>query len=154
MAETRRRFDREFREGAVRIVRETGKPIAQVARDLGIHEVTLGNWVNQDRQVRGDADRGGLSEDERAEPNTPPRRRPARRGLTGLLSGYRTRPFDRDRIRPVPVSPLLAWGQGPVHHPTAVHVCERWTRAGRCRSPGPAGTRCQRCVDQARRSPS
>jgi transposase len=40
---------------------------SQVARDLGINEGTLGNWVNQDRQVRGDADRGGLSEDERAE---------------------------------------------------------------------------------------
>jgi Transposase len=31
--------------GAVRIVRETGKPIAQIARDLGIHPGTLGNWV-------------------------------------------------------------------------------------------------------------
>jgi transposase len=66
MAETRRRFDREFREGAVRIVRETGKPIAQVARDLGINEGTLGNWVNADRRTRGDGV-GGLSEDERAE---------------------------------------------------------------------------------------
>lgn len=67
MAETRRRFDREFREGAVRIVRETGKPIAVIARDLGVNAGTLGNWVNQDKQARGEAAGGGLSEDERAE---------------------------------------------------------------------------------------
>jgi len=35
MGETRRKFDQDFREGAVRLVRETGKPVAQVARDLG-----------------------------------------------------------------------------------------------------------------------
>ena len=33
MSEKRKKYDREFREGAVRIVEETGKPIAQVARD-------------------------------------------------------------------------------------------------------------------------
>jgi len=50
MAETRRKFDRGFREGAVRLVPETGKPIAQVARDLGINAGTLGNAQTQDRQ--------------------------------------------------------------------------------------------------------
>jgi transposase len=65
MAETRRKFDADFREGAVRLVRETGKPIAQVARDLGIDEGTLGNWVNADKRRRGEGN-GALSEDERA----------------------------------------------------------------------------------------
>lgn len=65
MPETRRRYDPEFREGAVRIVKETGKSIAAVARDLGINSGTLGNWVAQDR--RHDAGSGGgLSVDERA----------------------------------------------------------------------------------------
>ena len=66
MAETRRKFDRDFKEGAVRLVRETGRPIAEVARDLGIKEGTLGNWVNADRRRHGDGN-GALSEDERAE---------------------------------------------------------------------------------------
>ena len=66
MSEIRRKFDQDFKEGAVRLVRETGKPIAQVARELGVRDGTLGNWVNADRRRR---ERGGgtLSEDERAE---------------------------------------------------------------------------------------
>src|SRR5262245_572088 len=66
MGETRRKFDQDFREGAVRLVRETGKPIAQVARDLGIKAGTLGSWVEQARRRRGEGD-GPLAEDERAE---------------------------------------------------------------------------------------
>jgi transposase len=65
MAESRRKFDQDFKEGAVRLVRETGKPIAQIAKDLGINEGTLGNWVNLDRRRR--EGNGSLSEDERAE---------------------------------------------------------------------------------------
>jgi len=65
MPETRRKFDREFREGAVRLVRETGKPIAQVAHDLGVNEGTLGNWCVKDRAEREGSD--GLSVDDAAE---------------------------------------------------------------------------------------
>ena len=66
MGETRRKFDKDFREGAVRLVRETGKPIAQVARDLGVVPGTLENWVAKDRRQREGGD-GRLTEDERAE---------------------------------------------------------------------------------------
>lgn len=63
-----RKFDEDFKQGAVRLVVETGKPIAKVARDLGVNEGTLGNWCAKARQAR----EGGevpLSEPERAELN-------------------------------------------------------------------------------------
>ena len=65
MPEMRKKYDREFRDGAVRIVEETGKPIAQVARDLGVNEGTLGNWVTRAREAR--EGRGELSKDDVAE---------------------------------------------------------------------------------------
>ena len=48
----RRSFSREFKLEAVRQVRERGVPVAQVARDLGIHQNVLSKWV---RQARDDA---------------------------------------------------------------------------------------------------
>jgi transposase len=53
-----RTFDQDFHEGAVRLVLETGKPIAQVARELGINEGTLGNWCAKARRARGEGDDG------------------------------------------------------------------------------------------------
>jgi transposase len=70
-----RKFDREFREGAVRIVRETGKPIAVVARELGINKGTSGNWVIRDRRAR--AGDGALTESERDELNRLRKRTPS-----------------------------------------------------------------------------
>ena len=41
----RARFSPEFKDEAVRLVLESGRPIAQVARELQINDGTLGNWV-------------------------------------------------------------------------------------------------------------
>ena len=48
---------------AVEIVRSSGKPVRQVANELGIYDSTLGNWVRQDGINRGE--REGLSTVER-----------------------------------------------------------------------------------------
>ena len=61
---TRRQFTEEFKRDAVELVRSTGRPIAQIAHELGIYDSTLGNWVRQDHIDRGERD--GLSTDERA----------------------------------------------------------------------------------------
>ena len=47
MPERRRKFSPEFREEAVKAVIETSRPIAVVARELGIVEGTLGNWLTR-----------------------------------------------------------------------------------------------------------
>jgi transposase len=61
---SRRQFTAEFKRDAVDLVRTTGRPIAEVARELGIYDSTLGNWVKQDRIDRGEQE--GLTSDERA----------------------------------------------------------------------------------------
>ena len=62
---TRRRFTKEFKADAVALVLDGDRSIASVARDLGIGETNLGNWVRQARIDRGD--RPGLTTGERAE---------------------------------------------------------------------------------------
>ncbi len=57
----------EFRDAAVETVRESGRPIAEVARELGVNEGTLGNWISRDRKARGEAREPETTESERAE---------------------------------------------------------------------------------------
>jgi len=66
MGSTRRRFTDEYKARAVELVIDDGRTIADVARSIGVHEMTLGKWVKKAR----DGDEGPervLSEDERAE---------------------------------------------------------------------------------------
>lgn len=45
MPQQRRKFSAQFKAEAVQLVIETGRPIAHVARELGVVEQTLGHWV-------------------------------------------------------------------------------------------------------------
>jgi transposase len=60
----RRQFTQEFKRDAVELVRTTGRPIAEIPRELGIYDSTLGNWARQDRIDRGERD--GLTSQEQA----------------------------------------------------------------------------------------
>lgn len=59
-----RKYSEELRERAIRMVFESGRPIAHVARDLGIHKEALRSWV---RQAEADAGKrhDRLTRDER-----------------------------------------------------------------------------------------
>ncbi len=48
------KIDAEFHEGAVRIVAETGRPVAPAAKDLGINGTMLASWVSRARRAGGD----------------------------------------------------------------------------------------------------
>ncbi len=43
MTEHRRKFSPQLKAEAVQMVISTGRPIAEIARDLGIHDGTLSN---------------------------------------------------------------------------------------------------------------
>lgn len=54
--QARRRFTPEFKAEAIKLVNESGRPVAEVARDIGVNEGTLGNWVNLWRVEHPDAE--------------------------------------------------------------------------------------------------
>jgi transposase-like protein len=60
----RGRYPKEFRRDAAVLVIDQRRTIADVARQFGVVEQTLGNWVRQERSNRGM--REGLSSEERA----------------------------------------------------------------------------------------
>ena len=68
MSGKRRKYTPEFREQAVRLVIETGRPVAHVAAEIGVGEQVLGRWVRLQRQAAATGDTGAVRDvDERAE---------------------------------------------------------------------------------------
>ena len=65
MPRSRPPYPPEFKEEAVRLVRESGKSITDVARDLGVSGESIRNWVKQDEIDAGE--RNGLTTAEREE---------------------------------------------------------------------------------------
>ena len=62
----RRQFTDEFKAGAVRLVLDEGKRVAEVARDLGVGASPLRTWVERARANRSGG-KTGLTTEERAE---------------------------------------------------------------------------------------
>lgn len=67
MARQRRHFTQEHKDEIVRMVLDGPRPIAHVAREVGIHDTTLGNWVKEYRRRHG----GDPSAASAGEPKSP-----------------------------------------------------------------------------------
>ena len=82
----RRQFTKEFRAEAVRLVRESGKPVSAVARDIDVTETSLYAWMRQDRIDRGEGGPGTLTSEELEE-------------LRGLRKEVRELRMERDFLK-------------------------------------------------------
>src|SRR5437016_12221061 len=88
----RRSFSPEFKAEAIRVVRESGKSVSTVARELDLTETPLRRWVVQAEVDAGRSGSGPLTTDERAE-------------LTQLRRDVKTLRMERDILKKCMVSP-------------------------------------------------
>ena len=65
--EKAKKFTPEQRAAAVKIVETSGKPIAQIAREMDLSVTALRNWVTQSKVDKAQDPKGPLTSDERAE---------------------------------------------------------------------------------------
>src|SRR5271154_402685 len=65
MGQARKKYTQHYRDEAVELVISSGRPMAEIARDLGINEGTLGSWVARAKES-GKVTEKPLAVDERA----------------------------------------------------------------------------------------
>ena len=65
MGRARQKYTDAYKAEAVELVTSSGRPIAEIARDLGVHDGTLGNWMNMAKK-RGEIKDKPLDLGERA----------------------------------------------------------------------------------------
>jgi transposase len=63
----RRSFTAAYKAETVRLIREGGKPVPQVARDLDLSETAVRRWLQQAEVDAGHGSRGELTSAEREE---------------------------------------------------------------------------------------
>jgi transposase len=66
MSKGYRKYSPEFREEVARMVIDTSRAITEVAREYGVHDTTLGNWVREYKEKHGGAAEEPLSLTEHA----------------------------------------------------------------------------------------
>ncbi len=54
---TRRQFTQEYKDQAVSLVLDSNRSIAEVAKSIGVHEMTLGKWVKKAKDSGQDRDK-------------------------------------------------------------------------------------------------
>jgi transposase len=86
MAKQRRRFSREFKLEAVKLVKEGGVGVTEAARDLGVHDTSLRRWIQQFDVDGGGGPAGALTTEEKEE-------------LRGLRREVRTLRMEREVLK-------------------------------------------------------
>jgi transposase len=66
MSKGYRKYSPEFREEVVKLVIDTSRAITDVAREYGVHDTTLGNWVREYKEKHGGEPEVPLTLNERA----------------------------------------------------------------------------------------
>jgi transposase len=82
----RRAFTKKFKAQTIRLVRDSGKSIGAIARELDLGETVLRNWIRQAEVDAGRGRPGALTTDEREE-------------LTRLRQDVRTLRMERDILK-------------------------------------------------------